>query len=489
MRVLASVLLLLAICAIIDCIPTNTSWNHPNGNFKFGKKHGGAGGASQTESIAESSEQTGSAVGTVQEVAGGEDTVVQTVEVADTVEVDDEVGGKIVFEPVSADKLLDLVNPQGVASLLALTPEIIIEDGDSVLKSNADQGIEALGLAGFEDDLNTQAKTLSEVLDVATLSDEMLKTAYTYQKAYDVNTGGRCYAQTYYGADFTSVVSDEVRNFCEIETMNLTTAQFAWVESLSSNVHKMKSCDDTTQTKSFRREIRRYSVAERKAIYQSIVDMKTTMIDDMSEYDIFVLMHRPASGPSGTRAGPATWGWHREYLYRFERAMKSHNPDVTLPYWDITLDVYNPQPRDSQLFSTVEFGQCGFPNRNTGRQIRVVDGPFANWTLYDSCYEFYLNDEMLTRSCHTTTQGFLIDAYTDWDWNYVMNMSSFTTFSTDMCMLHDHDNMHGFVGGVSSYEDEKSCAVEDPILWFMHTYLDYVWQSFRDEKQKNRQSQ
>ena len=39
-----------------------------------------------------------------------------------------------------------------------------------------------------------------------------------------------------------------------------------------------------------------------------------------------------------------------------ERALQLQNPDVTLPYWDSTLDINIPDPRESVLFSEYLFG-------------------------------------------------------------------------------------------------------------------------------------
>lgn len=35
--------------------------------------------------------------------------------------------------------------------------------------------------------------------------------------------------------------------------------------------------------------------------------------------------------------------WHRVYLYEFEQALQDHFPEVTLPYWDFTMDQYRPE--------------------------------------------------------------------------------------------------------------------------------------------------
>ena len=60
-----------------------------------------------------------------------------------------------------------------------------------------------------------------------------------------------------------------------------------------------------------------FSDRERREFHQVIIEMKTTFSggESLSEYDIFVDIHRFANAP-GAHEGPGFLPWHREYLNR-----------------------------------------------------------------------------------------------------------------------------------------------------------------------------
>lgn len=71
--------------------------------------------------------------------------------------------------------------------------------------------------------------------------------------------------------------------------------------------------------------------------------------------------------------------WHRAYLYKFELALQGIVPDVTLPYWDWTMKIY----------------QVGAVPK--GRQSGVVPTALRCW-LSDQALENLRNDSDLTRA-------------------------------------------------------------------------------------------
>ena len=64
--------------------------------------------------------------------------------------------------------------------------------------------------------------------------------------------------------------------------------------------------------------------------------------------------------------------WHREYLKRYEIALRMVNPNVAIPYWDSTLDGALPTPTDSIMWTDSFMGM----NDGSGQ---LTNGPFANW--------------------------------------------------------------------------------------------------------------
>ena len=61
------------------------------------------------------------------------------------------------------------------------------------------------------------------------------------------------------------------------------------------------------------------------------------MIDGRSKYHIAVQLHGPHYAVYAHR-GASFHPWHREFLWRIENALREHNPNVSIPYWDYTLE-------------------------------------------------------------------------------------------------------------------------------------------------------
>jgi len=60
--------------------------------------------------------------------------------------------------------------------------------------------------------------------------------------------------------------------------------------------------------------------------------------EDSRSYNGLALIHQNHCQHGWERFLP----WHRVYLYEFEQALQDHCPDVTIPYWDWTMDIYKP---------------------------------------------------------------------------------------------------------------------------------------------------
>ncbi|MDF5729064.1 MAG: tyrosinase family protein [Rhizonema sp. PD38] len=107
---------------------------------------------------------------------------------------------------------------------------------------------------------------------------------------------------------------------------------------------------------------------EKSAFVEAVRTLKTTIADgsNISIYDQFVAVHvgamglmfdsaqGPAAGHDGAHESALILPWHRELVYRFEKALQSVNPDVTIPYWDWT----DPQALDV-IFSDDFMGPNG----------------------------------------------------------------------------------------------------------------------------------
>ena len=120
-----------------------------------------------------------------------------------------------------------------------------------------------------------------------------------------------------------------------------------------------------------RKEFRQLTEDERLRFGDAVVTMATTIVDpdedpDTSQYDLFVRMHQPCNAIAA-HGGPAFLPWHREYLMRFESALQAVDANVTIPYWDSTIDQPLPTVTDSVLWDDDYLGNTN-GNVTTGER-------------------------------------------------------------------------------------------------------------------------
>ncbi|VDK73872.1 unnamed protein product, partial [Anisakis simplex] len=121
-------------------------------------------------------------------------------------------------------------------------------------------------------------------------------------------------------------------------------------------------------TMAYRKEFRMMSDDERNRYHRAMTELKSS-----GEYDRLTVEHFRVGTASGAHAGPGFLPWHREFLKRVEIALRLVDPTVAIPYWDMVLDNYLDDPRDSILFSPLFVGE----NDALGN---VVTGPYGYWS-------------------------------------------------------------------------------------------------------------
>ncbi|PAV85952.1 hypothetical protein WR25_23547 [Diploscapter pachys] len=182
--------------------------------------------------------------------------------------------------------------------------------------------------------------------------------------------------------------------------------------------------------KSYRKEYRLLTQEERDKLHNALWEMKNT-----GEYDKFSRIHRKVEN-GGAHAGPAFLPWHREFLKRVEFSLKQVDPSISLPYIDWTLDSSLDNSKDSILFSKYLLGE---PNGPTGY---LVNGPFVDWRTIENCRVTYTNPALTPEFAHGIG--------------------------------------HMFVGGDMGLIPTSS---NDPIFLFHHTFLDSIYEEWRQKKQ------
>uniref|UniRef100_A0A0N4V1I5 Tyrosinase_Cu-bd domain-containing protein n=1 Tax=Enterobius vermicularis TaxID=51028 RepID=A0A0N4V1I5_ENTVE len=108
----------------------------------------------------------------------------------------------------------------------------------------------------------------------------------------------------------------------------------------------------TLGKQSIRKEYRRLTEDERMRFHNAVEEIRRS-----GEYDKIAQWHADPEKCGGAHSGPAFLPWHREYLKRFEFALRIVDPDVAIPYWDSTLEGQLQDGKDSCLFELELMGR------------------------------------------------------------------------------------------------------------------------------------
>jgi hypothetical protein len=260
-----------------------------------------------------------------------------------------------------------------------------------------------------------------------------------------------------------------------------------------------------------RRSVRDLTPTQKKAYRDAVVALKTAPSripaaqaavtaggGTPNRYDDYVWIHNVIG--SGAHRGPAFGPWHRELLRQFELDLRqvSANPDVSIPYWDWTVDATAASP--GWPFTDDFLG--GFGHASTGQistspfsdpakwriNIRDADpslilkrgrgGPFTSVTLptratalpafnvpaFDAS-PFHSDPSALTAAQRTAQANAGFRKYLEW-------------------LLHD--SIHVWVGGLWNFNPNgvpqdgghlsfPPVAINDPVFWLHHCMVDRLW--------------
>uniref|UniRef100_A0A914CJV7 Tyrosinase copper-binding domain-containing protein n=1 Tax=Acrobeloides nanus TaxID=290746 RepID=A0A914CJV7_9BILA len=235
--------------------------------------------------------------------------------------------------------------------------------------------------------------------------------------------------------------------------------------------------------KAYRKEYRMLSDEERTRFHNALNRIKQNKI-----YDHFHALHYHYSYGGGAHSGPAFVVWHREFIKRFEIALREVDPEVSLPYWDSTMDSILPEPKDSILWTADFLGSV-----NAGGNL--TSGPFKDWITLEGNKNINrvlgMVGNSLIQEINVTT------IINNRDMNYVFG-DEFTPNSTcsirwnrrvgdgmlvEKTLESVHAGVHIYVGGFTGDMGEFQTAVGDPVFFLLHSFIDHIWELWRQAQQ------
>lgn len=222
---------------------------------------------------------------------------------------------------------------------------------------------------------------------------------------------------------------------------------------------------------------------EKAAFVAAVLALKAapSLAGTASRYDDFVQEHIDSmtGGNAWAHRRPAFLPWHREYLRRYELALQEHDPNVTLPYWDWTVD----NSAASSIWDADFMGGDG-----TGADSRVETGAFAhaggNWDLTLGPGPNYLQRAFgqfpNVGSLPTPTQVDDCLDQTPYDaspWDITVAASFRNRLEGWTGAGSIHNRVHLWVGGSMLPESSPN----DPVFWLHHCNVDRLWAQWQRE--------
>ena len=108
------------------------------------------------------------------------------------------------------------------------------------------------------------------------------------------------------------------------------------------------------------------------------------------------------------------------------------------------------------------------PDRNLTRGITPRNGPRGGSLCRPSVVDLVATDPEIDRH-RDILRGWRARGFTDPD----------TGLETSW--EQEHDNVHVWVGGVDGHMSFSDVAPQDPVFFFHHCFIDYVWELFREK--------
>ncbi|MGV4981903.1 tyrosinase family protein [Streptomyces sp. NPDC001709] len=240
-----------------------------------------------------------------------------------------------------------------------------------------------------------------------------------------------------------------------------------------------------------RKNVGKLSRTERRRFVDALLEVKRR-----GEYDEFVRMHITYNTPDGedglrtAHMAPSFLPWHRKLVLELERALRRVDDSVTVPYWDWTRD----RTAGSMPWTDDLLGGNG---RRSDRQ--VTTGPFAYRTGHWKLTENVTDRRDLTRDLGRARdpiqlptardlESALADPVYDaapWDSTVAKgfrNKLEGWGRGRGAVSWRNHNRVHRWIGGSML----GGAAVNDPVFWLHHAFVDLQWSRWQQRHRNHR---
>ncbi|KAI9297366.1 Di-copper centre-containing protein, partial [Neoconidiobolus thromboides FSU 785] len=216
-----------------------------------------------------------------------------------------------------------------------------------------------------------------------------------------------------------------------------------------------------------RKEVRELTQQEFNAYVSAVQKLHSskTTTSTYNDFEVFAQLH-DRSAPN-IHNNPSFLPWHREFLYRYEQSLKKINSNITLPYWDWTLDYE--YPHRSPILTQLMMGGNGDENND----YCISDGPFSTFSMQ------YASDQ----GPHCLRRSYSEDR----------NITSFVPPETMVAISSDKrfsyfsyplEIYHGYphVGIGGDYGDFSTMySPNDPLFYLHHAFIDMLFSKWQDK--------
>lgn len=237
--------------------------------------------------------------------------------------------------------------------------------------------------------------------------------------------------------------------------------------------------------------------AEFENFMKACVLLKSQLVtgQTFSVYDQWVAIHGCIMGvktPGSTmfqnmgHQNIAFLPWHREYLRRFELALQSVVPGVTIPYWPWPM-----VPEPSTLFSNVRIHRIFFSS-STQQDLGglfALTGPPSPPSWWPTNFRWRIQPALQVGSSQILRRGSASDTWPP----TASAVSAIETLNETPSGVNPywafwnrlesgdrmHNAGHNIVGG---YMANPVFSPNDPLFWLHHSFIDRVWSRWQTNR-------